>query len=161
MSQFELQRNERIHCGTLISRRPRGGFFCINDEKIRADIYSYDGFCYIDTDHPVYLQTETNQIISLHQNIGGPAGTRHRLAEPKMTVYHQELISNVAVIGSTRWSDTECLKSVNFTVEVTDALYNLAAKNKKNFKIQTGDRPRHRAIFRARGQHHLPCVLPC
>ncbi len=131
MSQFELQRNERIHCRELISGTHRSGFFFINDEKIRADIYSYDGFFYIDTDHPVYLQTETNQIISLHQNIGGPAGTRHRLAEPKMTVYHQELISNVAVIGSTRWSDTDCLKSVNFTVEDTDALLNHAAKIEK------------------------------
>src|SRR5260370_32429065 len=108
MSQFELQRNERIHCRELISGTHRSGFFFINDEKIRADIYSYDGFFYIDTDHPVYLQTETNQIISLHQNIGGPAGTRHNLAETKMTSCHQELISNVAVIGSTRWSVMDC-----------------------------------------------------
>jgi hypothetical protein len=144
---FDVQRNERVHCRELISENRRTGFIFINEQTIRATIYSYDDQFNVDVDRPVYLQTATAAIVSLYLNIRGNSAGAHGHGEA--AIYSEEFISSLAVIGPDRWSDDDRLKLVNFTVEHAELML---CNREKTDDLSKLDRPskRYAELFSVR-----------
>jgi hypothetical protein len=117
----DIPRSQKIHCQELNSGKYRTGFFLLDDTTITAELYGYDDPFYLDVeDQPLYLRTSSNNIISLYSNIVG-SGTNFRRKQ-KMTVHHEKIISNVAVIGPDLWSESDRLKYVTFMIENTKSI---------------------------------------
>ncbi len=93
---------------------------------MHVNIYSYGDFFLIRSDHPVFLKTADAETVSLHSNITGGSGTTSRSIDQNQqiyeTVHHQEIVSNVVVVGNTRWEDSDKVKRVHFTVGHIDHL---------------------------------------
>jgi hypothetical protein len=93
---------------------------------MRADVYDYSEIFFINPDQPIYLRTAENDIVSLYSNISSIPGTASRLIDPVrdayQTTYHQEIISNIAVVGGDRWRVMDRVKRVRFTVRHVDHL---------------------------------------
>ena len=139
MSGFEIKQGEKIHCRELNSGKNHTGFFFIDENNISADIFGYDEDIHIDPTQPIYLRTEINAIVSLHSNIAGSSGNRFRNAEPEMIVHHQQIISNIAVIGPDPWRESELLKLVTFSVKHTKELLHHEEKSKELSKYGSAE----------------------
>jgi len=135
MSSFEIERNEKVACYEMNTGEKHSGIFCAEDENLYVDLFSYEDFFFIKPENPVFLHTAKNQIVSLHENIGGPPATNTRYMEPKRVSYHQHIISNVAVIGPDKWDKLDQIKNVRFKVKHTRALL-----ENKNLTEQLGKR---------------------
>lgn len=138
MSQ-PIKFNEKIHCRELSTGTYRTGFFLIGEDRIHAELYSYDGYFHLDVSEPLYLQTNDNEIISLHQNFGLSEGDSNFVGKPPMTVRHHKLMSNVAVIGRSQWSSVDRLKTVSFEIPHTERLLRHDKKRKGIAKRKLGD----------------------
>src|SRR5690606_26764470 len=61
-----------------------------------------------------------------HSNVTVGAGTRSRLIDYKEqtyeTTYHQEIVSNIVLVGNTRWDETDKVRRAHFTVKHIDHL---------------------------------------
>jgi hypothetical protein len=122
----------------MVTGKNLTGTLLLSDEEIRAQIYSYTEFFYIKGEQPIILQAETNHIVSLHSNITTAPGTTSRIIEPRRTTYHQDIISNLAVVGHDPWTAEDKVKRVTFSV-----------KHSKNLM-------RHNAKVRAIGRSKYP-----
>lgn len=93
---------------------------------MRVNIHSYDEYFLIRSEFPIFLKTAEADTVSLHSNITVGTGETSRLIDQKEqtyeTTYHQEIISNIAVVGNTRWEETDKLKRTHFTVNHIDHL---------------------------------------
>jgi hypothetical protein len=143
MSALETSRGEKTHCRELNSGKCHSGFFFIDDQNIHADIYAFDERFYVPTNGPVYLQTANNEFVTLHDNISGPPGTNSSGIEPRRVVYHQHIISNVAVIGPDRWAEEDLIKSVTFKVDHSEVVFRNKDKTENLFKGKIGDKLDH------------------
>jgi hypothetical protein len=130
MSQ-SITRNEKIHCRELNTGTNHTGFFQIDDKQIRAELFSYDGYFHLNTEQPIFLQTHQNHIVSLHRNIDLSQGDDSAFAPNEMKVRHHHVLSNAAVIGRTKWSDTDRLKRVLFVVPQADGMLQHEKKRKQ------------------------------
>ncbi|WOH59927.1 hypothetical protein [Bradyrhizobium sp. BWC-3-1] len=111
-----------LHCVELVTGKNLTGTVLISDNELRADIYSYDGHFHIKGEEPVFLQTETNEIVSLHANVTMIAGTSSRSMPPLRSTRHQEILSNVAVAGHDAWTAQDGVRQVCFNVKHTRQL---------------------------------------
>ncbi len=111
-----------LHCVELVTGKNLTGTVLISEDELRADIYSYNGPFRINGEEPVFLQTETNEIISLHSNVTTIPGTRSRNIEPQRETRRQELLSNIAIVGHDQWSADDKVKRVSFRVTHTNQL---------------------------------------
>lgn len=123
-----------IHCIELNTGSNLTGTVLVSEETMRADIYNYAGFFFIKPEQPIFLRTATNDIVSLYSNISAGPGTASRLIdrakETYQTTHHQEIVSNIVVVGHDRWNDTDKLKRVHFTVKYIDHLLRHRGKMK-------------------------------
>jgi hypothetical protein len=126
----KIESGKPLHCVELVTGERLTGNVLISDEEIRADIYSYTDFFHIKGEQPVFLQTETNEIVSLHSNITTVAGTNSRNIAPKRATRRQEIISNVAVAGHDPWTAEDGVKRVSFQVKHSKQLMHHDAKVK-------------------------------
>jgi hypothetical protein len=126
----KIESGKPLHCVELVTGDRLTGNVLMSDEEIRADIYSYTDFFHIEGEQPVFLQTETNEIVSLHSNITTTAGTNSRNIEPKRATRRQEIISNVAVVGHDPWTAEDGVKRVSFQVKHSKQLMHHNAKVK-------------------------------
>jgi hypothetical protein len=67
MSNIESGKPAR--CVELVTGERLTGTVLLSDEESRAQIFSFADFFHIKGEQPVFLQTETNEIVSLHSNI--------------------------------------------------------------------------------------------
>jgi hypothetical protein len=58
-----------LHCLELVTGKNLTGTVLLSEERISIQIYSFADRFHIKGEHPVFLQTETNDIVSLHSNI--------------------------------------------------------------------------------------------
>lgn len=121
MSVFEISPKEKVLCRELNTEKEYKGFFYFDEKSINAEICSFDDFFYI-KDRDIFLHTENNLIISLHDNITNPAGTSSR-TEPSMVTHTQNIISNTAVIGHDKWEKNDPIKRVSFLVKHADDIF--------------------------------------
>jgi hypothetical protein len=126
----KIARGKSLHCVELVTGERLTGNVLISDDEIRANIYSFTDFFHIKGEQPVFLQAETNDIVSLHSNITTTAGTNSRNIEPKRASWRQEIISNVAVVGHDPWTAGDGVKRVAFEVKHTNQLMRHDAKVK-------------------------------
>src|SRR6266481_9537232 len=124
----KIESGKPLHCVELVTGERLTGNVLISDEEIRADIYSYTDFFHIKGEQAVFLQAETNEIVSLHSNITTVAGTNSRNIEPKRATRRQEIISNVAVVGYDPWTAEDGVKRVSFQVKHSKQLMHHDAK---------------------------------
>jgi hypothetical protein len=120
MSKIEI--GKPLHCVELITGESLTGTVLISEEEIRAAIYSYTGHFHLNGEVPVFLQTETNEIVSLHSNVTTIAGTSSRNIAPKRETRRQEILSNLAVVGHDPWGAGDGVKRVSFQVKHTNQL---------------------------------------
>jgi hypothetical protein len=118
----KIESGKPLHCVELVTGEDLTGTVLISNEELRADIYSYTDHFHIKGEHPLFLQTETNEIVSLHSNITTIAGTRSRNIAPQRVTYRQEILSNVAVVGHDPWTAEDGVKRVSFEVKHTKQL---------------------------------------
>jgi hypothetical protein len=111
-----------LHCTELITGRNLTGLFTLSGHEISAKIYSYEKSFLIDPEHPIFLRTEKNDIVSLHSNIGDPPRQSSRVVPPIRTAYRQDIISNIAIIGHDAWTADDRVKRVTFKVSHTNHL---------------------------------------
>ncbi|WP_271591823.1 hypothetical protein [Bradyrhizobium sp. CCBAU 65884] len=111
-----------LHCVELVTGKNLTGTVLISENELRADIYSYDDHFHIEGEEPVFLQTATNEIVSLHSNVTTITGTSSRNLPPQRTTRHQEILSNVAVVGHDAWAAEDGVKQVSFNVKHTNQL---------------------------------------
>lgn len=110
----DIERGKPVHCVETVTDRNLTGMLLLSGDEIRVDLYSYTDPFQINVDQPIYLLAETGDIISLHANIDSSSGS---VSGQGPTIYHHGFISNVAVVGHDRWTDTDKVKYVSFTVE--------------------------------------------
>jgi hypothetical protein len=113
---------ERMHCVELVTGKHLTGTLELSEERIHASIYSYTGFFNISGEQPIILQTEANDIVSLHSNITTVPGKHSRVIKPRRTVYQQEIISNLAIVGHNPWMADDKIKRATFSVDHTKKL---------------------------------------
>ena len=130
MSQFEIKSGETTHCVQLNSGSKLTGNLKLDEDGIRAYIYSYEKCFFIKPEEPIVLLTEKNNIVSLHSNISCPPGNISRAIDPTGTIYRQDIASNIAVIGHDAWATTDKIKRVSFTVKNTEGLLRHQVKTK-------------------------------
>jgi hypothetical protein len=111
---LSIQKGRPTHCVEDVTGTSLAGTLLIAEGEIRADIYGYNGPFRINGDGPVYLISETGQVVSFHDNVQSGLGTTTNHGR---TIYHQGLISNVAVVGHDRWDETDKVKRVSFAVK--------------------------------------------
>ncbi|MHC1753734.1 ApeA N-terminal domain 1-containing protein [Humidesulfovibrio sp.] len=128
MEQNELQ---LIHCTELMTGKNLTGFFSLRDDHIGVKIYSYDDPFYINTDAPIILRTEDNEVVTLHENVGGPPGNSYRPTTPPRICYRQDIISNIAVIGHDAWTEDDRVREVTFSINHSGQLLHHGDKFKK------------------------------
>jgi hypothetical protein len=88
---FEIPRDQQIHCRELDSGNNLTGHFLINDDRITVTLYDYKEFFHLKVDKPVFLQTVSNNFISLYFNLDGSTWTPSREGKIAIVVYHQEI----------------------------------------------------------------------
>lgn len=100
---LEIESEKLTHCREMVTGRNLTGTVILSEKSIGAKIYSYDGSFYIDGNLPIFLQAETNEIVSLYSNITDPPGSTWRDTEPKRTTYRQEVLqtlrSSATIVG--------------------------------------------------------------
>jgi hypothetical protein len=126
----KIESAKPVHCVELVTGKSLTGTLLLSEEEINVRIYSYADHFYIEGEQPVFLQTETNEIVSLHSNITTIPGTHSRNIEPRRTTYRQEIVSNVAVVGHDPWTAQHRVKRVSFSVKHTKELMHHDAKVK-------------------------------
>ncbi|TWB93206.1 hypothetical protein FBZ93_111245 [Bradyrhizobium macuxiense] len=124
----KIESGKPLHCVELVTGKNLTGTILISDDEIRAAIFSYTGHFNIKIDQPVFLQTETNEIVSLHSNLMANSGTNSRSIAPERATRRQEIISNLAVIGHDPWTAEDRVKRVVFRVKHTKQLMHHEAK---------------------------------
>lgn len=67
-----------LHCVELVTGKNLTGTVLILENELRADICSYTDHFYIESEEPVFPQTVTNEIVSLHSNVTTVPGTSTR-----------------------------------------------------------------------------------
>jgi len=119
---LKVESSKPLHCVEMVTGRNLTGNILLSEESICAHIYSYTESFYIDGEKPIFLQAETNEIVSLHSNFTTGPGTIWRGIEPLRTTYRQEIISNLAVVGFDPWTAEDKVKRVTFSVKHTKEL---------------------------------------
>lgn len=118
----KLKSGKPLHCVELVTGQSLTGTVLVSDDELRAEIYSYTGHFHIKGEQPVFLQTETNEIVSLHSNVTTIAGTSSRNIAPQRATRRQEILSNVAVVGHDAWEAEDGVRRVSFQVKHTNQL---------------------------------------
>jgi len=111
-----------FHCSEFITGRNLTGLLTLTEEEIELSIYGYDTYFSIKPEEPIFVLTEKNDIVSLHSNIGNPPGRASRCVAPVRTIYRQDIISNIAVVGHDAWKSEDQIKSAIFKVRHSDPL---------------------------------------
>lgn len=119
---MEGNKTTSLHCTELVTGKNLTGLLTLAADRIRVNIYSYDDLFSIDPEHPIFLLTEKNDIVSLHSNVGSRPGRSSRLIAPVRTIHRQDIISNIAIIGHDPWTVDDRVKRVTFTVKHTNEL---------------------------------------
>lgn len=118
----KIEIGKPLHCVELVTGESLTGTVLISEDELRADIYSYTGHFHIKGEQPVFLQTERNDIVSLHSNVTTIAGTTSRNIPPLRETRRQEILSNVAVVGHDPWTAEDGVKRASFEVKHTKQL---------------------------------------
>jgi hypothetical protein len=118
----KIESGKPLHCVELVTGKDLTGTVLVSDDELRAEIYSYTDHFHIKGEEPLFLQTETNEIVSLHSNVTTIAGTRSRNIAPERVTYRQEILSNVAIVGHDPWTSGDGVKRVSFEVKHTKQL---------------------------------------
>jgi hypothetical protein len=137
MSAFEIESGEIVHCIELSSDGELTGTFELNKDGIRTKIYGYEKRFFIKSEEPIFRLTENNLTVSLHSNISAPPGSNSRMSEPRRSIYRQDVISNIAVIGNDQWTAAERVKRASFEVKHTKDLFRHLAKMEAIAKRET------------------------
>jgi hypothetical protein len=123
---MQLKIGTPVHCVELNTGSKLTGTLLVSKDTMRVNIHSYDNFFPIRSDAPIFLKTADADTVSLHSNITGGAGDTSRLIDQKEqtyeTIHHQEIVSNIVVVGNNRWEETDKIKRAHFTVDHIDHL---------------------------------------
>lgn len=121
-----------VHCVELNTGSNLTGTLLVSKDTMRVNIHSYDAFFRIPSKHPVFLKTADADTVSLHSNITGGTGNTSRAIDQREqtyeTIYHQEIVSNIVVVGNTRWEETDKIKRARFSAKHIDHLLRHRAK---------------------------------
>ncbi|MBT1157118.1 hypothetical protein J1C56_16095 [Aminobacter anthyllidis] len=110
----DIEKGKPVHCIEDVTGKQLAGSLLLSDDVIRTDLYSYHELVHVDAEAPIYLIAETGHVVSLHSSVDRGSGTRH---SHDRAIYHQSLIANIAVIGYDRWTLSDKVKKVCFTVK--------------------------------------------
>ncbi len=117
------------HCIELMTGKNLPGSVSISDNGITARIYGYDESFHINSDCPIFLRTENNDIVSLHDNIGGPPGHSSRSLPSRMICFRLDVVGNIAVVGHDAWTDSDRVRRATFSIRHSDQI----VRNRKKF----------------------------
>jgi ApeA N-terminal domain 1 len=121
MVSKDIEIGREYFCREIASGRE--GRFSISKDYIKATLFAFDERFHLDTGGVVVLRTETNKIVSLHQNIdGGSGGGGFVNSDPPMFSDAHTIISNIAVVGFSAWEAQDTLRQVDFAVPHTSDL---------------------------------------
>jgi ApeA N-terminal domain 1 len=118
----KIESAKPLHCLELVTGKNLTGTLLLSEDRISTQIYSFADRFHIKGEQPVILQTETNDIVSLHSNVTTLPRTHWRGREPQRTTYRQEIVSNIAVVGHDAWAAQDRIKRVTFRVKHTKEL---------------------------------------
>lgn len=121
-SSVSEENETTFHCSELITGCNLTGLLTLTEEEIELAIYSYDAYFSIKPEEPIFVLTEKNDVVSLHSNVGNPPGQASRCIAPVRTIYRQDIISNIAVVGHDAWKSEDQIKCATFKVRHSDHL---------------------------------------
>jgi hypothetical protein len=119
--------NNHLLCQELRGDQPRAGVLRLTHRSIDTRFVAYRERLNIDTERPIYLCTEHNDIVSLHGNVSSGPGWRSRNSDEPRTTQFQEVTSNLAIIGDRPWTESDHVVVATFELRDTDDVF----KNKE------------------------------
>jgi len=147
---LSVERGKPVHCVEMVTGKNLTGTLVLSDERICAQIYSYDDFFQIDGELPIILRSETNDIVTLHSNLTTVPGTTFR-SEPPRRTFRQDITSYLAVVGHDPWTAEDRIKRVTFRVKHSQKLMRHEAKMKAIGRSRFPDEE-HLTIFTDRAE---------
>ena len=112
---LNIEKSKSVHCVETVTGQNLTGTLLLSEDEIRVNLYSYTTDCFdINSDQPIYLVAETSHVVSLYANVDLGIGCT---SQRDRTTYCQGFISNVAVVGHDRWTDTDMVRTVSFSVK--------------------------------------------
>jgi hypothetical protein len=109
---LNIEVGKLIHCTETVTGKNLTGTLLVGDDEIRAELYSYGEHFHIASDQPIYFTAKTGEEVSFHSNIDGGSGTT---TYRDRRIHRLSFISNVAVVGHNRWTETDVVKRAAFT----------------------------------------------
>lgn len=105
-----------VHCVEIVSGKGIAGTFTANEDGIRAKFFSFGDSFHLRPEDPLYLMTADGDVVSMFRNIPGSLGHRSSISTESPTIYHQEIISNICLLGKEKWDWGDKVKRVRFMV---------------------------------------------
>jgi hypothetical protein len=122
---FDKHYGQPVHCVEITSGRNLTGTVEIYADKIRAEIFSYNGLFHLDEKKPIYFRLHTGEFVSFHSNFSSGSGQTFNRS---YVTFNQRVSANLAVVGHNRWTENDKVKSVAFSVDHTMNLMRNSAK---------------------------------
>ena len=115
--------NNHVLCRELRGERQRTGLLRLTHHSIDTRFVAYTERLHIDTEHPIFLRTEHNDVVSLYGNVSSGPGLRSRNSDVPLSTQFQEIASNLAIIGDQPWNDGDHVVVATFDLRGADHIF--------------------------------------
>ena len=115
--------NNHVLCRELRGEQPRTGLLKLTHHSIDTRFVAYSERLHIDTQHPMFLRTEHNDVVSLYGNVSSGTGSRSRNSDVPLTTQFQEITSNLAIIGDQPWNESDHVVVATFDLRSASQIF--------------------------------------
>jgi hypothetical protein len=115
--------NNHVLCRELRGEQARTGLLKLTHHSIDTRFVAYSERLHIDTEHPIFLRTEHNDVVSLYGNVSSGPGRRWRNSDVPLTTEFQEITSNLAIIGDQAWNESDHVVVATFDLCGADHIF--------------------------------------
>lgn len=112
-----------VHCRELSSGRYYTGILTLSDKEFVVELIAYEARSLeVDSDAPIHLQTQNQNVVSLHSNYSALHGTVFTSTDDvrRKGLYQDRIVSRIAAIGPCPWLETDIVKSTMFNIGSID-----------------------------------------
>ena len=114
------------HVRELVTGLNYSGACVVGDREIYAEIFCFDGKSSLESPNVWFFEKKDAQILSLHDCIEQSACCGVRSFEEGDHIFHHKISANIAVIGPTKWGESDKISSVRFRIPgAKEALWRL------------------------------------
>ena len=121
--ESQLDHEEPLQCEELATGKRNAAVLKIGRDGIRTRVYRFDEFLHIKKQEFMYLRTEKNEFVTLRGNLTSSSGETSRFAPTPMSTYCQEIHSSCAIVGASRWEETDRVYAMMFSLKNCDRIF--------------------------------------